>query len=305
MYATYTGDPATAPWTKDVKIPFALQVSISMLALVLTLLCVGLRIYVRRHIVKKMKLDDWMLIAAEISYIAYIFFNIGWIGWAVVNGLEKTWWTLYSILFFWKLSFTPCAVLVRAAIATLFLRSLPSTTHKKQRIIIISLFWIYTGMMVAQTFVDMFQCGNPTHTSFYYFETAVCIPGPTLVSIFIASGCLTTALDWLMTLVPILLVIRSNIARKAKISAILVLCLAGSGSVFAILSVANPKLIYFTYPCDVPGFVLYILLRLIENGFGIMAVSLAACRPLLERFLKARRGESSEPSQLASGGSSP
>lgn len=284
MYATWTGDPSLAPWTNDVRMPFAMQIGVSILAAVLTGLCVGLRFYVRSRLVRKVAFDDWILLAAWVAYLIYIILNLFYTGYMVVEGMSKAWWKAFELLAFWKLSFTPCAILVRAAIATFFLRSLPAETHRKQRWIIIILFWIYVALTITQMFTDMFQCGNPTNTGFYWYMNGTCMDGNILIAIFRTVGIYTVALDWAMTLVPVVLIWRSSLPVRAKWTSTGILCLAGSGSLIAIFCVAYPNIISVGYPSDLPVFNEYIMLRMGENGLGIMAVALAATRPLWSKL---------------------
>ncbi|GAM91302.1 hypothetical protein ANO11243_093500 [Dothideomycetidae sp. 11243] len=291
-------------------LPFAtlnniLQLGVSILFLLLTTLTVGLRLYVRRVYTKKLALDDWVLVAAWIAYILFVVTNLGWVAWIVDRGMAATWWETYTVIGFWKVPFAPCAILVRAAIATFFLRTLPPATHGKQRIAILAALGFYTALLITLVFLDIFQCGMPMPSNWANYYSITCVDPMALNGMFIFSGVMTTGLDWVMTLIPVYLVIRSKMPRRDKITSACILCLAGSGSVLAILSIVNPNISSVGWPSDLPHFDTYVMYRVGENGLAIIVVSLAAVRPLISkvrlRFKQSRTAGSDQSNGVEAG----
>lgn len=64
MYATWTGDPALAPWTNDVHLDIGLLSFNYFFAVFITTICVAGRLYVRKTYLRRLHLDDWLLLGA-------------------------------------------------------------------------------------------------------------------------------------------------------------------------------------------------------------------------------------------------
>lgn len=62
--------------TNDVNMHFGLLLATHILALALTTICVAARIYVRKVIVKALALDDWVLIATQVSSAEHLIHKI-------------------------------------------------------------------------------------------------------------------------------------------------------------------------------------------------------------------------------------
>ncbi|GAM83043.1 hypothetical protein ANO11243_010290 [Dothideomycetidae sp. 11243] len=263
MYVTWTGDPTLAPWTEDVHIPFVLFTACHVLALFLTTVCVCLRLYTRRFVVRQVGYDDWVLLAAQ-------------------------------LIDFDPLVGTLSTVTIRAAIACFFLRVVPAFSHPGPRWAIIITLSLYTAYMVAYMFFDIFQCGNPTAKGYEAFMTEVCVEYSAQYALPFVARLITVLLDWFMTLVPVVLVLRSNMRLPEKISTIAILCLAGAGSILALLSMVLTRYSELSWPSDEPHANIYTIIRTFENASGIIVVSLAGMRPLFvrlhERYSRDRSG---------------
>ncbi|KAF2157847.1 hypothetical protein K461DRAFT_290121 [Myriangium duriaei CBS 260.36] len=282
-YATWTDDPVLDPITATIRIPLGLVLGNYIAALVLSTICVGVRIHIRRVMIKEIAWDDWTLIAAYISYVAYIAFGLGYSLNIQIKGMEKAFWESFMLSSFWELAFVICTILVRGAIATFFLRALPRFEHSKQRITIIATFWIYAIFMIIFCFLNMWQCGNPTNTGWAHaFDTCQFTNAMTILPIFVRV--LTMILDWVMTLVPNYVVLRSSMTPRAKATVVGLMVLAGIGSTTSVLSIVYNDFGDIEYPSDVPNFIRYTIYSLWENGAGIMVVSLAAMRPLFGKI---------------------
>ncbi|KAF2157848.1 hypothetical protein K461DRAFT_25260 [Myriangium duriaei CBS 260.36] len=281
--ATWTGDPASNPATALVNIHIGLILSNYIVAFVLTTLCVSLRIYVRRVMIKEIALDDWILIAAQFAYISFIVFVIGFSLNIQINGMQDEFWLSFNLTAFWELPLGLTNILVRGAIATFFLRALPQYEHTVARIGIIATFWLYAVFMVIFTFINIFQCGDPLATSWEY--SPPCLNYAAMEALPIVARVLTMVLDWVMTLVPVIVVVRSAMSRRDKITVVCIMVLAGAGSTLSILSIVYNSLGIISYPDTFPGWMVYTIFVLWENGAAILVVSLAAMRPLFQKIV--------------------
>ncbi|KAF2157492.1 hypothetical protein K461DRAFT_289803 [Myriangium duriaei CBS 260.36] len=274
-------DPALDPKTSDIDIHFGLLIATHIVALCLTTLCVGLRIHVRRVIVKDIALDDWVLMAAQASFVFYVFFMIGFGTNIEVNGLQKVYWTSLRMASTWEIPLVLTMVLIRAAIATFFLRVLPAE-KKAMRMVIIAIFWIYAVFMLIFMFVNVWQCGNPLSKKYGYHPH--CLDGQAEEILPIAVRIVTMVLDWIMTMVPVIVILRSALSRRSKISVTCLMLLGGAGSTISVLTIVYNDLGSFYGPKSFADFIIYSILSLLENAVAIMVVSLAALRPLFRRL---------------------
>lgn len=175
-------------------------------------------------------------------------------------------------------------VLVRAAIATFFLRVLPAVDNKITRLIITAIFWFYAGFMIAFMFLNVFQCGDPLKKRYGY--SPVCVSAAIENNLPIVVRIVTMCLDWIVTLLPISVIFQSTLSRQAKLSVAALMLLAGTGSTVSVLSIVYNDLGLWNGPKSFGDFTLYSLFSLLENGLAIIVLSLAALRPLFQRCIK-------------------
>ncbi|KAF2152191.1 hypothetical protein K461DRAFT_321244 [Myriangium duriaei CBS 260.36] len=305
-YANWSGDPALAPWTSDIHLPFAVLITNYALAALLTVMCVMVRVYVRHGFVKHVGLDDWVLVAAQVTYLGYIVFLIKMCVSINTNGMRAEYWPTMTQMAFIPISLGATAILVRAAVATFFLRALGVFECLTARVIIIATFWVYAIFTTASTFVNVFQCGNPLNADTFISEYD-CLPVGVLYGMIRTNRILNVSLDWVMTLMPVLLVAKSALRWEDKISAIGVLVLAGAGSIISVVGIAFVQLGEITWPSDIPHSFIFTLFSVWENAAVIIVLSLAAMRPLLKVYLRSRKSaqrcrESTSPKSAAADG---
>lgn len=173
-------------------------------------------------------------------------------------------------------------VLVRASIATFFLRILPPHENPKIRLIIKVVFWVYALFMFIFMFLNVFQCGDPLKKSYAY--KPFCINGNAEIILPWVVRVSTMVLDWVITILPVIVVIRSTLSLRSKLSVICLMLLAGAGSTFSVLTIVFNNLGSFYGPKSFGDFVIYSILSLLENSVAIMVVSLAAMRPLFRKI---------------------
>ncbi|KAF2156333.1 hypothetical protein K461DRAFT_318908 [Myriangium duriaei CBS 260.36] len=307
LYSTYTGDPALAPWTPEVHLPIGTILANYILAFVLTTILVSARIFVRHTYVRKVQLDDWVLIAAYFAYTSYIIFLLYMALDIQLRGMVDAWWEAYMLISFRQFPYMLTSILVRASVATFFLRAIPQFEHTLPRIIIIVIFWLYASFVTANTFVNVWQCGNPADSGAFdsYYTDPTCLPDGVVIGMGKTAKYLNVALDWIMSLVPCFLVFQSSLQRKAKISAIGILILAGAGSSISVLGIVEFRSATVSYPSDLPHNFIFTLFNLWENGAAIIALSLAALRPLFERVRIGTKGSDSSQKSTLVGGALP
>ncbi|KAF2155757.1 hypothetical protein K461DRAFT_265262 [Myriangium duriaei CBS 260.36] len=271
----------------DVHLPF--YISMNILVLVLTTLCLGLRIYVRRFMMRAMGWDDYVLM---VSYLFLIVLIGGLIAMAVYIHNHNAAAIIFNVVTatqFWVLVFGVNTALVRVAIALFFLRVLPKYEYRAHRLILHILTWTFAAFIIAISFMGLFQCGNPLHWGPSTNPATCPIPASTSKRISLSSRVFVLTIDWTMTLMPLHVIWKSSMPRRSKISTLLVLLLGSCGSIICIVRIPLAWLGEMQTPHDLYNYLLYFLLAASENTVGIMAISLAACRPLLEKLTTGKK----------------
>lgn len=178
-----------------------------------------------------------------------------------------------------------CAsILLKISLAAFFLRI---TVERWQRWVLYISVSIYTLVTFVFFFITLFQCGNPIH----YVATALqghCTHSQTYFTpLTFATGTLNAVVDWIFAITPVLSVIRLRLPRKTKATACFLLCLGILGSVASVVRLAflgkdNSEIT----PAFLWNASKILLASVVELGLGIIAMSLAALRPLFKSFLE-------------------
>lgn len=172
-------------------------------------------------------------------------------------------------------------ILVRAAIAAFFLRLLPDYGYRWQRWVIIASFWIYASFTLSYGFAVLFACGDPLD---------VANPDPTCISLgaqnalALASPILTSIMDWLLTILPAFIIFRGLMSTRDKFSVIFMMLLGGIGSIISIVRIPFLDLGIMGGADQFGNLSVYLVLQVWENAVGILAISLAALKPLIKEL---------------------
>lgn len=199
----------------------------------------------------------------------------------------------------WLSSIT--TVLIRAAIAWFFLRVFSNRgVFHNLRIAMISIFVLYATYEVVIAFVTLMQCGASSVSDLDGENAnAVCLNTYTLANVALASLVLTTATDWLMTLIPAVIVFRSTMEPRQKVSTMCVILLGAVGGAVSIVRIPFNSLGNTFSPADVPGYCEWFVLAIAENWFGLTAISLAALKPLFKKVQSAHASDNSDTQLFA------
>lgn len=184
-------------------------------------------------------------------------------------------WLLFSLIL---------TALVRAAIATFFVRILPDQpAYGFHRLAIVATSIIFALYVSIGGFVMFFQCGTKWGNIDGAIEQETCISLVALSHIGLSITILTTLADWLMILIPIVVVYKSAMSVQAKMSALAVIIIGLRGSVVSIVRLPYYDRALVYGPQSFHNYFVWQVLAIYENCIGITAISLAALRPLLRR----------------------
>lgn len=265
---------------------YALFIALGFIALFLATVCFSLRMYVRKVMIRQVGWDDYVLIAAFLAFaIVVILFEAIVIDLAT-KGISMEYFNTMGLGNIWVVVSAFVTVLIRAAIAAFFLRIIPQTNaYRPHRIIIITVFTIYGIFMVIGPFLALFACG--THWQEIDYEISdTCLDTQAIENAFRAGVVLTAASDWLMVLIPLFIVYRSALSHRVKVSAMMVIALGALGSVTSIVRIPLIDLAAVSGPEDLGHYMVYLVLAMYDNCIAIIAISLAALRPLIQKYRK-------------------
>ncbi|GAB7355681.1 hypothetical protein MBLNU459_g6385t1 [Dothideomycetes sp. NU459] len=248
--------------------------------LALATISVSLRLYVRAFMIKALGLDDWLLIFAYVVFIAnaVIFIEIGLIetNEDIAFVIEK----ISAVSLAGMLIYLADQIALKLSLAVFFYRIVQ---ERSQKMVIIVAMSIYASYSTAYFLVGVFQCGVPK--VFNFIEGSKCLSWDHVLGpMSYIGGVLNALVDWIFIITPLIVILQSMIRTRAKVSVCLLILLGSLGS---IASVARIPLIYglkTTQSLHYFNIIIPIaLLSLAENGIGIIAISLAALRPLMSR----------------------
>ncbi|EUC28518.1 hypothetical protein COCCADRAFT_30238 [Bipolaris zeicola 26-R-13] len=157
-------------------------------------------------------------------------------------------------------------------------------------------------------FIVLFQCGDPRHIGddFIQKSSDKCLPPALRMSAGYIYGIINVLADWTFVLIPISVLMDSDLDRRSKMSVGMVMALGAVGSVSSIM-----RLVYLdglelsTLESLNPQAVKATIWATAEPGTGIIAASIAILRPLFRQIFndvrksaslisKPRKSESSD-----------
>ncbi|KAL3422256.1 integral membrane protein [Phlyctema vagabunda] len=266
-----------------------------------TFVVVGLRIYVRTVMLKKMGVDDWICSGAMLMGVAVFICFLGEIHWGLGHhqadiSLPHMIKILHWI-FFHSIFVTVGISLVKISLAFFLLRFVPG---KNQRYFLIGMAVFLIAFTVACVGTLVFAC-IPVDASWNLniVATSHCYSKSIFTSIGLFNSCINIITDVLFASLPIPIVWNLHINKRTRITLIGILSLGFFACACSIVkSVLQSK--FYTTP-DYTFNDSYFVWNSIELYVGITAASLPALRPLFASLLDttknltSRRNQSSNP----------
>jgi hypothetical protein len=130
--------------------------------------------------------------------------------------------------------------LLKVSLGLFFLRVL---TKRWQKLIFHIILAISATYGLFYVFVSLFQCGNPTQLADSLLKPASpkCLPSAFLLTAGYLYGIINIVADWTFVLIPISVLIDSDLDRRSKISVSIVMALGAVGSVSSVLRMVYLK----------------------------------------------------------------
>ena len=202
---------------------------------------------------------------------------------------------------------------LKVSLGLFFLRVL---TKRWQRLLFYAILTIGVVYGLLYFFVALFQCGNPAHIAdnLYASTADQCLPEAIHLTAGYIYGIINILADWTFVLIPISVLVDSDLDRRSKISVSIVMGLGAVGSISAVLRMVYLRGLDMTTLSSLNGEVLEYdfwnqhdnttteqsvkatIWATAEPGTGIIAASIAILRPLLRQVMSEVRGRASSMS---------
>ncbi|KAL5115708.1 hypothetical protein ACEQ8H_006420 [Pleosporales sp. CAS-2024a] len=221
-------------------------------ALVLTLLVlayvtVALRLWVRFRITKSPGWDDAAIVATLFVQLSEVFYIL-------------------------------TTTTLKISLGLFFLRVL---TKRWQ----IMLFHVILGVSAIYGFLyvltAIFACGNPTNMADAVLGSKKCLPAALVLISGYCYGVINIIADWTFVLIPITVLLDSELDRRSKMSVSIVMALGAIGSVSSIMRIIFLRGLILISTGLSPVTVKATIWAVAEPGTGIVAASVAILRPLI------------------------
>ncbi|QDS68447.1 hypothetical protein FKW77_010814 [Venturia effusa] len=259
------------------------EVVIAAIFLVFTWIVIGLRFYVRSHLLHSIGYDDWFVFLTQIFFTVYCAIQMVIVH--LVPGISPALEVLDVVTGWFIAGATQYAfamITLKLSLGAFFLRII---TSPGQRRIVYVVVVAATVANLTEIFYMIFMCGAPND-----FARKIILDkcAPTWSIAFVAYGqnTVNTLTDIVLAVLPIPLLWKANMAKVQKWTVGLILTLATTGCISSIVrfvyihGILHPKSIGF-YKTIKP----LTIICIVEVGSGILACSLATLRPFFSKFV--------------------
>ncbi|KAM5385490.1 hypothetical protein ACJZ2D_000689 [Fusarium nematophilum] len=291
-----------------------------VIALFLTtsIVCVGLRTYVRGIMLRSLNLDDHLAVATLIFFIIFCGFALQAINYGAGRRLAAV--QRQNVPKILKASLSnhllePPSLLnqtyrtVQVYTAGIFLLRIIST--RWQRMLIWTVLGVILVFNIFYLSIVVFQCSPPSYfwTRFLASGRGHCLPKPFISNTAYVGSAINAWADWMLGLLPVYVVwkLTLKIRDKLLVAGILALgsiALHANGWTSACCATIV-RMVYVWQLTDAEDFLYEFtdiaIWSTVENGLGLTAVSMATLRPLIRRLRSLYRGDSNETDPTENG----
>ncbi|KAI0023094.1 hypothetical protein F4780DRAFT_127665 [Xylariomycetidae sp. FL0641] len=265
--------------------------------LVISIISMSLRVYVRCFMVKKFGLDDWTMLFATIIFILYTICSVN----GVAHGTGQHRWDLTAAQdaqakeywWFCYLTYSSSMIMSKASIGLFLLRVAVKKAH-------IWIIWIAMSITVvtclAFFFVTIFQCHPVSYFWDKYSQSGTCVDENVVVGLAYLYSICAILTDFTFALLPAWIISQLKMKVRTKLALIPLMAMGcvASGAVIVrcayLVKIRSPDFLYDT--TDVA------IWSTIEEGLAISAGSFATLRPLF-KLLGYKLGFTSSPHSTA------
>ncbi|KAF1954706.1 hypothetical protein CC80DRAFT_536536 [Byssothecium circinans] len=243
---------------------------------------VGLRMWVRLAITKSPGWDDATMVVTLLLFTCYCAFILVVTVGALKHQQFNSAQLVQSIVFIQlsEVFYVLTTTVLKISLGLFFLRLLTKPWQRQLFKTILTISAVY-GFFYFCT--QIFVCGNPARLGDSLLGSKRCLPpGFTLATGYLY-GVINVIADWIFTLIPICILLESDMNRASKISVGIVMAFAAIGSISSIMRMVYLKGLQFR---DGPttDSINAVIWATAEPGTGIIAASSAILRPLFRKI---------------------
>ncbi|RDW77796.1 hypothetical protein BP6252_05849 [Coleophoma cylindrospora] len=257
--------------------------------LVLGIITVFLRVYVRTRITANIGWDDAFMVIAMLINIA----DTGFTFHGIAIGSGKTFQQFIPVsavalksIFFGELLYIPVVMFAKLSIGTFLLRLIRDRTQQN---IIYSVLLVNVLFSITYFFLVLFQC-LPVSVYWHITQQAgKCMPKGIFTAASYCHSVLIATTDLLFATLPIFMVwkLKMNLAMKFSVAGLL--STGAAAGISTLIRIPFIKTLGDDNPLTfISTAMTLILLTCVESGLAIVVGNLAALRPLFIKFLGTR-----------------
>ncbi|KAF2153594.1 hypothetical protein K461DRAFT_293847 [Myriangium duriaei CBS 260.36] len=265
--------------------------ALAVVAMVMMLVTMAIRVYVRVSVIKALGKDDWTMLLAVISFFAYLICQVQ----GIKYGTGRHIWDLDShraqqALQYWFLCevfYGPATTLLKVSGGLFLLRITVNKIHTWMIHAFIAGSCVFGTFYV---FLTIFQC---TPVPFWWDlnpgAQGKCLSPAVFMSCGYLISVLNSAADFFFAILPIFIVRQTALEKRAKIAVCVLLGVASLACIATLVRTPyvhtlrgyKGDFLFDTFPVAA--------LSTIEVGLGITAANAATFRPLIKRWTEHNR----------------
>ncbi|KAF2828144.1 integral membrane protein [Ophiobolus disseminans] len=260
--------------------------------LTLSYLTVGLRLWVRCRITKNPGWDDAAMLLTLMLFTCYCAFIIV----ITLRGGQAKLFNIDAIrvtLVYVQLSevfYILTTTVFKISLGLFFLRVL---TKRWQTYLFHTLLFVSATYGLFYTLTTIFTCGDPSKLANTLLDSKKCLPTAFILSTGYIYGTINVIADWTFVLIPICVLLESDLDKRSKISVSIVMALGAVGSVSSIMRMVYLKGLLYSSRGLTSNAIKATIWATAEPGTGIIAASIAILRPLIRSITTSVRGRAS------------
>lgn len=262
--------------------------AVTGLLLGLSAVTVSLRCYVRIFMLKVFRPEDWLAVwtlGTSIVYTIFVILSIKYgagrhLNTVPDNDIPK----VLKMRWAAQLTYIATGITLKLTVGMFILRICSKRWHKMT---VCTTLIVCVGFNLFYLFMAVFQCRPATFFWEQYTNAdahGTCLPTGLITGLTYAACGVNAVGDWVLGLLPIVLVRDLNLAKRQKIS------VAGILALGALASTATIVRLFYVWQLTQGGDTLYeftdfAIWSTVENGLGLTASSIATLRLLFKSFL--------------------
>ncbi|KAI5807314.1 hypothetical protein DFH27DRAFT_314072 [Peziza echinospora] len=258
--------------------PIILGITITFLGISTT--CVALRLYSRIRILRKMNIDDWLIVIAWIFCVVFSAYGCNWVKWGqgrLTKDIRLEWWQNFmKCSFLYGVIYMPTIMFTKLSIICFYLRLSP---YRLFHWICFFMIGIILSWGVGFTFTSTFMC-SPIKAAWEiqpYGTRVTCINLKLMGLVLAVSNAI---IDTIILLLPIPMIWHLKLSTRKKLAVYALLGLGGFVCAVSIVRVTLVTRVFVSFEDVFYKGAIIAIWTAVEVNVGIVCACLPAIRHL-------------------------